>query len=419
MSLIFRFLFFATLVSGPYQKGFYQKASAKDSFFSPPSSTLPSQALPLHFFDQSFEQAHNDFSEQIKRMTPHFSINYKEFRFPQPKSDLFISAAKINNSKSHLIVLVSGVHGAEAPAGSAIQRLWLRHLETLPPQGPRASPSWLIIHGLNPSGFQQKRRVNENNVDLNRSFLIGDKHSLPLQNRDYQRLESFLNPKGPASHSAFSKLWFYLKSIVLALSQGIKTVRSATLSGQYEFPEGIYFGGSNEQPSATLYRQILHEMAQGYEHILFIDLHTGYGERGRLHFFSDAGSADELSTATKSLFNGFPIDFGGDKNFYKTTGSIGRFTEAALKGQKVHTMTFEFGTQNSQTLLGSIYSLRTLVWENQAFHFTTPQEDKQRIQNDFQALFNPSDPKWRSQVYNQALSALNILSAKFLSLSDD
>lgn len=49
----------------------------------------------------------------------------------------------------------------------------------------------LFIHAVNPYGFAWRRRVNENNVELNRSFLLeGETHEgCPEATRSEQKIE--------------------------------------------------------------------------------------------------------------------------------------------------------------------------------------------------------------------------------------
>src|SRR6478672_7572941 len=63
--------------------------------------------------------------------------------------------------------MVSGTHGVEGFCGSGCQVGFLvdRVYEGLPKTVDVA-----LVHALNPFGFAWLRRVNENNVDLNRNF---------------------------------------------------------------------------------------------------------------------------------------------------------------------------------------------------------------------------------------------------------
>ena len=66
-----------------------------------------------------------------------------------------------------VLVIVSGTHGVEGFAGSALQRWWLDRSADARPEGVRVT----VVHALNPVGFSWVRRVNEDNVDLNRNFV--------------------------------------------------------------------------------------------------------------------------------------------------------------------------------------------------------------------------------------------------------
>src|SRR5687768_663923 len=69
------------------------------------------------------------------------------------------------------ILHLSGLHGVEGFAGSAIQ---LQLLDNLPELSDNSA--LIIVHILNPFGMAWLRRVNENNVDLNRNFLAGESY---------------------------------------------------------------------------------------------------------------------------------------------------------------------------------------------------------------------------------------------------
>src|SRR5438128_436045 len=66
----------------------------------------------------------------------------------------------------HVLVHSSGIHGVEGFAGSAIQ---LQIIDALPAIAENAA--LVLVHVLNPYGMAWLRRVNEENVDLNRNCL--------------------------------------------------------------------------------------------------------------------------------------------------------------------------------------------------------------------------------------------------------
>jgi len=99
---------------------------------------------------------------------------------------------------NRVLVLVSGVHGIEGFAGSAAQ------VQFLEEQGADLPPrtAVVLVHALNPFGFAHERRVNEDNVDINRNFVD---HSRPPDNADYETVHAALLPPdwaGPGRRAA-------------------------------------------------------------------------------------------------------------------------------------------------------------------------------------------------------------------------
>ena len=55
----------------------------------------------------------------------------------------------------------------------------------------------VLLHALNPFGFAWRRRVNEDNVDLNRNFLLDDEGYVGCPD-GYAHLDPLLLPAGEA-----------------------------------------------------------------------------------------------------------------------------------------------------------------------------------------------------------------------------
>src|SRR5438477_12735844 len=66
----------------------------------------------------------------------------------------------------------SGLHGVEGFAGSAIQLQLLNDVPTI-----SEDTALIVVHVLNPYGMAWLRRSNENNVDLNRNFLVDEPYA--------------------------------------------------------------------------------------------------------------------------------------------------------------------------------------------------------------------------------------------------
>jgi len=67
------------------------------------------------------------------------------------------------------------------------------------------------------------------------------------------------------------------------IRHGTGSISDALLQGQYENPQGVYYGGTKAEPS-TLILQHLYEEAlnSGYAHIVHVDLNAGYGPRDQM-----------------------------------------------------------------------------------------------------------------------------------------
>ena len=71
------------------------------------------------------------------------------------------------------LVHLSGTHGVEAYAGSAVQLALLERWAAEPSSAPSArGVRVVLVHVLNPFGFYCSRRWNEQGADLNRNMLV-------------------------------------------------------------------------------------------------------------------------------------------------------------------------------------------------------------------------------------------------------
>jgi len=73
------------------------------------------------------------------------------------------------DAPQRLLVVSSGTHGVEGPAGTAAQLQFLE--EDWPACRLPEDAAVLLLHANNPFGYAWRRRTNEDNVDLNRNFL--------------------------------------------------------------------------------------------------------------------------------------------------------------------------------------------------------------------------------------------------------
>lgn len=319
--------------------------------------------------------------------------------------------AKKQNKK--IWVMSAGVHGIESFVGSAIINwLFKEKIEELVDD----QTGVLLFHCINPFGYENKRRVNENNVDLNRNFILNfSKFDDP--NLEYEKFNNFLNQKKTVSVSFFSKIKFLSSGIIHILKYGMNSLRQSIVSGQYSFPKGIFFGGNKKEQSYKYFELVSDKHITDYKTVFHIDFHTGYGARGTLHFYGISQYEEKTEFYINNIFNGLNIDTGSDDDFYQVHGDITSYLTKKYKDKIIIPMTFEYGTLDSQTTRGSLESLSRMRNENQLYHFGAVSTDaSKKISNDFMEMFNPSDNKWREEVRNSTIKTFKVLIERFKKL---
>lgn len=320
----------------------------------------------------------------------------------QSDSSLFIDGLYIKSTaSSKLLIVTSGIHGPEAFTGSTLQDLFVQYL--LKQQS--LSHSVLLIHGLNPYGFHYFRRVNAQNVDLNRNHASRDEFS--SINPSYEALSPLISTNTPASVGILPQIGFYLGVVGKYLLIGKRTILNS-LSGQYKEPRGLFYGGTQQEPESLQVQQWILERSKDKTHIVHIDLHTGFGKRGQLHFYgSDEFNSPEQLKSLKVIFPKASIDTGTSPDFYPTHGDFIDWTWKSHADKVVVPMVFEFGTMDSDTIKGGVSSLWTLALENQGHHYGyVSRVDQRRIRRRMEALFNPQDMKWQSKVLTTGFTEL-------------
>ncbi len=357
------------------------------------SNTLASDN---NYFKNTYEECDHDFNQQfyrIKKMFPKSEVH--EFQYSEGSIKSYFFPAK--KQQNNLVVLISGTHGIEGFAGSAVQR-WL-----LDQNFNTDKTAILMIHGFNLYGFKKLRRVNENNIDLNRNFILA-RNQFQAHDEKYAELDSFLNPKSTAELNFFSRFSFIISSVFNIARHSLEGLRSSILKGQYSFPEGIFYGGEKTQVQSLLITDLVQTYMKPYKKIFLADLHTGYGERAKLHLLAGK-AADKNSTTLTKIFGTEDIDFADKKKFYAVEGEMITYFADQIRlvvDVEVSGVVFEYGTLDSQKTLGSIESLRRVILENQNFHHPAKNESTQEIKSLYREMFYPSDEGWRVQVLKQS-----------------
>jgi hypothetical protein len=353
----------------------------------------------LSYFQDSYDDCRDAFRAKADMLCEKY-YRVEIFSKPVPsevdanfKMDFcYVPAQK---EKTKLLIVSSGVHGVEGYVGSAIQQMLMD--EFFEP-GMLQDMGILLIHGVNPYGFKYTRRVTENNVDMNRNCDT-QRTLFAKENSGYNDLYDMLNPEGEVYTGSLKNRFFMVVAITHLMQESMTSLRQAVLQGQYEHPEGLYFGGNDFEPQLAWLEEVIKNKSADYDTVMNIDLHTGYGQRGVLYLFPNPIDDENVKNRLEVIFKGYRIDWGNSEDFYTVNGSFSDYIGKIIPGKFFMPMLFEYGTLNSLTTLGSVKSIHTMILENQGNRFGySTHEDSLRVRRHFMEMYNPSSETWRSKV---------------------
>ena len=286
------------------------------------------------------------------------------------------------------LLVISGTHGVEGFAGSLCQTSWLRDGVSLPDD-----LSVTMIHAINPYGFAWIRRVNEDNVDLNRNGIDFDT-ALP-DNPGYDELAGALVPSVWDDETRQATAETLLE---FAGRNGFDGLQAAVSSGQYHHPAGIFFGGQSRVWSHHTLETIVRGQLSDARSLAILDLHTGLGERG--HGELIASHPDRAGKARlDACFDGYVIPSEGTSVSADVRGDVLDAMEAWLPGVGVAGVAIEWGTVD---MVAVSDALRADAW----LHGYSDPVGRAApfIKEQLRAAFAPDDSQWADQVLERFIA---------------
>jgi hypothetical protein len=275
----------------------------------------------------------------------------------------------------------------------------------------------LIVANVNPYGMKYMRRYNENNVDLNRNFIEDWDSFDRTSNKDYPKVVSFLQPEGKMGNAFWHEAGFYLSLAKEAIFTGAGTISDALLTGQYEYSEGVYYGGDGDEKSTTYLKGVFADCLNGeYENIVHVDIHSGYGPRYNMVIFNSVQDPTTEEEA-KAMFGYDYIIATDSEEFYETFGDTTDYFYRLARGMNtdkdLYSTCFEFGTIGD-SFFDSILSLKYTVDENRQHRFPTDNEiTEEMVRENYYELFYPTETEWREKTIQDFQDAmLGVLGAK-------
>lgn len=248
-------------------------------------------------------------------------------------------------------------------------------------------------------------------MDINRNWLTPENFSA-LASGDpnaygYMDVFDVLNPSSlsGAANSFWAKAAYYLST------KGFAAIKRATVSGNYQFPKSIFYGGSELQPSLRILRDFLTEHVEldRVHSFALIDVHTGLGAPGVDTLLTGAGCDVE---SVKKVFRGFEDKVvsvragGGNDVSQGYDGSFGFIVDgiAALLPPQSHKNNVlvmqEFGT------VAGPFVLKAVSEENFVFH-AAPSERLAYAEKLRDVFYLHRSPSWKRDVLTRGLSVFD------------
>jgi hypothetical protein len=352
--------------------------------------------------EQSFSRSYREAREKFLRAADAAGLLVESRSLPERGRDgeeLAMDVVREGDpSASTLLVVTSACHGVEGYCGSGVQ-VHALHDEQWRAHARSKGVAVLYVHALNPYGFSHVRRATQENVDLNRNFHDFGK-PLPV-NAGYRDIHPLLFPQQwpptPADEQAL---------MAWVAKNGQPAFQQAFSAGQYEFPDGVHFGGTAPTWSNKTIRDVLRTHGRRAGRIAWIDIHTGlgpsgYGER----IYAGFDDAAQVARARRWWDGGgrTPVTsiYDGSSTSAKLTGMMFSCVADECPQAEYTGIAMEYGTQPLMQVLGAI---RGEHWLHQ--HPEAPKELAVGIKQKMLEAFYTDTPEWQQQIVDQAMEAM-------------
>lgn len=293
-----------------------------------------------------------------------------------------------------LLVVTSGTHGVEGFCGSGCQRA-LMDDEDMAKRIDAAGLAVLLVHAVNPYGFSHLRRVNEDNVDLNRNFRdFADTKEL---NPAYAQVHDLMLPADWPPPDAN-------RMAILAAVQkmGLPAFQAAVSAGQRSHSDGLFYCGDRPTWSNATIRALLNKHGAGRKRIGWIDIHTGLGPYGHGEkIFAGANDAAELARARAWWGADVLSYYDGKSASAEVQGSMVMCIYAECPDAEVTGMGLEFGTIPFEAVLAA---LRGDHWL--AIHPDADEARRAAIKRAIRDAFYIDADDWRGMVLGQSRASI-------------
>lgn len=343
----------------------------------------------LNYFSSNYQEARNKFLDAAHATGARIESIQHPVISPEG-IPLFVDVVSIGAEDSDtILVLGSGTHGVEGFAGSGIQTGLLQQdiASALKP-----GTGLVMIHGINPYGFAHLRRMNEDNVDLNRNFVD---HGKPHPtNHGYHELAKSIAPE----HISFWRdTLTHLSLFWYRIQHGKDDLQQAITGGQYAYPQGLFYGGNSAIWSNKTVRTIARHYLAKAKRVVFVDIHTGLGPYGIAELILNVPEDSPAFKHAEAMWgHRVKSTVSGEAVSEHLHGTLKLALPRMLPNAEVTAVSLEFGTYPAMEVFWALRS------ENWLYHHGGKENtDAEEIKADLLRVFYPNTPDWKQQVWEQ------------------
>ncbi|GAA0752408.1 M14 family metallopeptidase [Ideonella azotifigens] len=360
-------------------------------------------SIPGDCFAPDYAQARRRFLQAAQAAT--LTVHSEPHPLPGRDGEALAVDAVLDGAPDtqRLLIVSSGCHGIEGHAGSAVQIALLRDA-VFRKAAHGAGVALLHLHALNPHGFSFGHRVTHENVDLNRNFV--DFSQPRPHNPLLPRLAPVLLPeRWPPTPGNRLALYGF------ALRHGIRATQTTISQGQYQDPEGLFFGGNGPSWSRLALERLLARFGSHARRIGWIDVHTGLGPNGVAERILAGRPEPVLLKRARAWWGpGLTCTQEGSSSSAVLMGEMWQAAAATCPQAELTAMVMEVGTQSKLKVLDA---LRGDQWLR--LHPQAGEKQRAAIHQRMREAFYTETPAWQAAVLAQgcelALQAVRGLAA--------
>jgi hypothetical protein len=308
-----------------------------------------------------------------------------------------------------VLMITSAMHGLEGFCGSGCQ-VALLHDSELISRFIELQTTLVIVHAVNPFGFSHLRRVNEDNIDLNRNFL--DFSQASAGNEQYGEIHPIMVPDHwPPTTENRQALETYIAK------NGQKAMQSAVTIGQNTHTDGLFFSGQSAAWSNLTLRQVMRDHIAPNQVATWIDIHTGLGPSGYGEkICGSVSGVEELNRARECWGADVVSPYNGESSSAPIRGPGSSAIPQECPNTITSSMALEFGTIPVLSVLRNLRADQWLVNRQQRGEAVSA-EQAATIKKELRDAFYTDTDTWRGAVTAQSrvaiVQALNWMHRRF------